>query len=85
MDLLDKYLESISLLNNSKCFFTIYLTSSVVNNETELGKSNLKLVQTSLDKYNFANKCKIITVSNIGYDIGLFCMHRTFDSFGCSR
>ena len=76
MDLLDKYLERISLLNNSKynskCFFTIYLTSSVVNNETELGKSNLKLVQTSLDKYNLANKCKIITVPNIGYDIGPF-------------
>ena len=72
MDLLDKYLERISLLNNSKCFFTIYLTSSVVNNETELGKSNLKSVQTSLDKYNLANKCKIITVPNIGYDIGPF-------------
>ena len=72
MDLLDKYLERISLLNNSKCIFTLYLTSSVVNNDSEQGKFNHKLVQTSLDKYNLANKCKIITVPNIGYDIGPF-------------
>ena len=72
MDLLDKYLERISLLNKSKCIFTLYLTSSVVNNDSEQGKFNHKLVQTSLDKYNLANKCKIITVPNIGYDIGPF-------------
>jgi hypothetical protein len=72
MDLLDKYLERISFLNKSKCIFTLYLTSSVVNNDSEQGKFNHKLVQTSLDKYNLANKCKIITVPNIGYDIGPF-------------
>jgi hypothetical protein len=72
MDLLDKYLERISLLNKSKCIFTLYLTSSVVNNDSEQGKFNHKFVQTSLDKYNLANKCKIITVPNIGYDIGPF-------------
>ena len=72
MDLLDKYLERISLLNKSKCIFNLYLTSSVVNNGTELGKLNYKLVQASLDKFNLANKCKIILVPNIGYDVGPF-------------
>lgn len=72
MDLLDKYLERISLLNKLKCTFTLYLTSSVVNNETEQGKLNYNLVQISLKKFNLVNKCKIITVPNIGYDIGPF-------------
>lgn len=68
MDLLDKYLERISLLNKAKCTFALYLTSSVVNKETE----QYKLVQASLEKFNLFDKCKIITVPNVGYDIGSF-------------
>lgn len=73
IDLLDKYLKRISLLNKSKCVFTLYITSSF-NNLTVQGSSNYKLIQTSVDKFNLANKCKVIAVPNIGYDIGPF-MH----------